>query len=757
MSKKGKPPELPPQLPMPGHKKRQTSKPLPPLPPSPKPKATAKPADPARTPVATPDTERAAPRPKSKGARRKISFEGQSEPAAKADAKPEDNPMAGKSHLGFQSKPEPPAPPKTGLEKKRISFESASEAPKAKKKSISFAGKSEAPSKKKISFEPGHEAGDNPLPKLDPPTGVPSRASKPVPDPVPDVEPPAPEAPKSRATRTKVIKKKDAAQSAPPPKDDTVLEPLSMPKTGTAPADDPWDTVAEEPPAKAEEEAPGDLSLDALSTAFAEPEPDAPANPEEVASDEWINEGAELEDPFPEPVAEPEPAVSRNPAGDEWDNLPEPDPEPEPEPVEAAPVMPQLDWGGATTALQEVGVAMAKAERPVIPEPEVEPDDEEPQSPLTGDEHRIGQDPVPEVVEAKPFEAVRVHIPKPSRAEAVPPPRTSPDELIPVDDIGFLAELRRLERMNRNRPRIGRNQRLSQEMAEFGQDPFLHFPAADLAPRPENRDKTQIRARFLGFFGPHGALPLNTTEEVLRWVHHGDRAYVRFTDIFASRFIQMFFRAFSDSRPIAQFDRPDDDRFQGYLRALGGIATDSFQGRDTVHDTTKLPLIPLYMHRIKSGVRLKQMLVYHLGTEVEVEELVPSWLDFEPDALSRLGSRGSTLGQDLLLGNRARTVTEKICVHLRAKDLETYKQYLPQGKRHNELQDIVFWYTGQRFEVDVALWLPSGEVEPAKLGESAALGWMAALAPPDPEAPQEMIRATTFRLDPTHDETAAAA
>ena len=72
-------------------------------------------------------------------------------------------------------------------------------------------------------------------------------------------------------------------------------------------------------------------------------------------------------------------------------------------------------------------------------------------------------------------------------------------------------------------------------------------------------------------FGPQGALPLNTTEEVLRWQTEGENGFVRFTDILSARFYQLFFRAWSDAHAISQHDRPDEDRFGTYVAAVAGL------------------------------------------------------------------------------------------------------------------------------------------------------------------------------------------
>ncbi|SFJ83481.1 type VI secretion system baseplate subunit TssG [Jannaschia pohangensis] len=314
--------------------------------------------------------------------------------------------------------------------------------------------------------------------------------------------------------------------------------------------------------------------------------------------------------------------------------------------------------------------------------------------------------------------------------------------------VGYLAELRRIERAARGRPRIGMNERLRDELLDLGQDPTMSFPSSDLSEPDTKARRPSMRVRFLGFYGAFGALPLPTTEEVARWVATGDRAFVRFTDIFATRFIQLFFRAHSDARRIGQFDRPDADKFQDWIGALGGVGSPAYHDRDRVRDTNRMPLMPLAAHRVKSPVRLRQMLQHHLGVPIRIDEFVPSWLIFEPDALSRLGQSGCALGRDTHLGNRIRTVGDKITIHIEAKSLDKYTRFLPGGDDHGQLADLVHWYLGRRFEVDIALWLPAGQVAPAKLGGGATLGWMAALPTDTPRAADQLLRAATYRLDP---------
>ena len=314
---------------------------------------------------------------------------------------------------------------------------------------------------------------------------------------------------------------------------------------------------------------------------------------------------------------------------------------------------------------------------------------------------------------------------------------------------GLFNLLRRLEREGQDSPRIGKNARLRQSIVRLGQDPFLAFPDTDLARVDMAARPPIVRAQFLGFFGAHGALPLVWTEEVRRWFDAGDPSFVAFTDIFAARFQELFFRAWSDARAITQFDHEAEDRFSTYLMSIIGTGSPAYLNRDSVPDTAKQRLAPLAAGRVKSPVRLRQMLQVHFGetVKIDIEELVPAWLEFEPSALSRMGRQAATMGRDIHMGKKVRSIGEKITVHVYVKTYDAYCRFLPGGVDHAHLRDLTFWYLGRAFDIEVALWLPKPEIRPAILGQSIQMGWMACIAP-DPGNPDHLTRVTRFELLP---------
>jgi type VI secretion system protein ImpH len=309
--------------------------------------------------------------------------------------------------------------------------------------------------------------------------------------------------------------------------------------------------------------------------------------------------------------------------------------------------------------------------------------------------------------------------------------------------------LREFERTYANKPRIGDSSVLAQEIITIAQDPFMAFPDTDISGFDEAPNGTpRVFARFLGLFGPQGALPLTTTEEVFAWLwQRRDLSFPRFGDIFANRFRQLFFRAWADARPIAQYDRPKEDRFSAFVGSFAGIGSRAFQNRDDVNDIAKLPFSGLVASRIKSARRLGQLLRGVFGLDVHIRERLGTWLVFEPSDQMAVGARGSSLGTDTFLGLRSYSINDKFRISIRTRNLKEYEDLLPSGTMADHVADLVFFYVGHRYEYDVELARPARLAPPTRLGASGQLGWTSWVAPkPVPEDDETYLTDARFNL-----------
>jgi type VI secretion system protein ImpH len=306
-----------------------------------------------------------------------------------------------------------------------------------------------------------------------------------------------------------------------------------------------------------------------------------------------------------------------------------------------------------------------------------------------------------------------------------------------IDDINeepwrfdFYSVLRRIERSFADRPRIGDSASLRDEYVSLGQDPYMDFPASNLSKFERDADgRFQILVKFLGLLGPQGALPLATTEEAYSWNLMRDDAFPRFLDILNHRFLQLFFRAWSDARPIGQHDRPDADRFVTYVGAMIGIGSGPFQDLDSVPDAAKMAFTGLMAPASKSASRLRSLTSGLFGVEVEIDEFVGSRLVFEESERTRIGQNNCGLGTDLLVGGSVFSVQDKFRVRLFVKTMAEYVTYLPSGGRCEPLADLVFFYLGEQLEWEVELAIPAGAIQPTRLSQFGQLGWTSWMAP----------------------------
>jgi type VI secretion system protein ImpH len=294
----------------------------------------------------------------------------------------------------------------------------------------------------------------------------------------------------------------------------------------------------------------------------------------------------------------------------------------------------------------------------------------------------------------------------------------------------WLMTMRRLERAHPDKPRIGDSAARSQDFVALSQNPYLEFPDSTIeAAGKDARGRVRVVSRFLGLFGPQGALPLTTTDEAYAWLRARDDAFARFVDILQSRFLALFFRAWADARPIAQNDRPADDRFRDYVGSVIGLGAAWFKNRDSLNDFAKLEYAGLLAPRVKSVSRLRFFLTGLVGSRVEIDEFVGTWLTLEESERTRLGSARCGLGGDCMLGASAYTVSDKFRIRVYARDFEHYEQFLPGAPLADQIADAVFAYVGDEYDWDLELAIPAGEARAARLGGGARLGWTGWMAP----------------------------
>jgi type VI secretion system protein ImpH len=292
----------------------------------------------------------------------------------------------------------------------------------------------------------------------------------------------------------------------------------------------------------------------------------------------------------------------------------------------------------------------------------------------------------------------------------------------------LFALLRLLDCAHPHLPRLGRAKHPRDEAVRLGQDPALAFAAAGVAriePAAGARPPRVVQ-RVLGLFGSNGALPTSTSEYAFERQHHAqDPTLVRFADIFHHRMLGMFYRAWAASQPAVSLDRPKEDFFGMWIGALCGLGMPALRGRDSVSDFVKLGHAAIFGHQVKSAEGLQLVLSDYLQLPVRIEQWRGHWLGIPRSERSRIGcvDAFASLGKNLVIGERLWDCQAKFRIVLGPLGLDDYHRFLPGGRSHRKLADLVRLYAGDQLAWELQLVLERPQVPPAWLGTPLLLGY----------------------------------
>jgi type VI secretion system protein ImpH len=302
-------------------------------------------------------------------------------------------------------------------------------------------------------------------------------------------------------------------------------------------------------------------------------------------------------------------------------------------------------------------------------------------------------------------------------------------------EYNLLALLRRAEARGRGLPRIGRSRVPAQNVVDLAHEPSLDFPASTVAEiEPGGRGRLRVRSRFLGLTGPMGALPLHLTEYAFYEKRTADkRPFGRFLDLLTDRMLQFFYRAWADSQPAAQADRPQDDRFSAYLGALSGLGMAPDARRASPDAALSwaeyLRYAGLLVSR-RSAAAIQDGLSHVLQTPVRITEFVPRWRDIDPGERTRLSGQGfRQLGVDAVLGGRVCVVEDTFRVAIEARSAHDYESFLPGRPRHRMAREMLDLLKPSQLDWELQLELNEAMAQPARLDGKASLGLMGWVAP----------------------------
>lgn len=312
---------------------------------------------------------------------------------------------------------------------------------------------------------------------------------------------------------------------------------------------------------------------------------------------------------------------------------------------------------------------------------------------------------------------------------------------------GMFPAVRGAEARAPSLPRVGRARRPSDSIVDLAQVPAMQFPAPTLDSVEIRNERAQLNGFWLGLTGANGPLPIHLTEFAMFEQRYAkQRPFGRWLDVLANRMLQFFFRAWADSQPVAQADRPAEDRFAGYLAQLSGAAEGVSQ-RALFSAQARVHYAALFASR-RSAIGIEDALGHLLGQPVQLLEYQPRWRDIPVEDRSRLGQSFAQLGRDLVIGSRVRMASDAFSVVIRPKTMAEYEKLLPSGPRFAIASEALDAFAPSHLEWDIRIEIAERDAPPARLDGRTRLGWTGWVSP----AKTDRIRSDAHlrRMPPAH-------
>lgn len=295
----------------------------------------------------------------------------------------------------------------------------------------------------------------------------------------------------------------------------------------------------------------------------------------------------------------------------------------------------------------------------------------------------------------------------------------------------FFQAVRLLERMQPSREPVGKYAHPRNEIARFGANPMLNFPASAIHGLTKPADGAPAMViNFLGLVGPLGVLPNYITELAAARVRAKDHTLLEFFNLFNHRLTSFFYQAWEKHHFTVAYERDRNDPVTNLLFALIGYATPGLRGRQSVPDESYLHYAGLFGLIPRSASALESILGDYFDVPVEVEPFVGVWRSLsESDqcVFDGFQSDSSMLGGGAVVGDEIWDVQSRVRLKIGPLTAQRYQEFLPVGSAWPKLKALTRSFCGNDLEFEVQLILrrddvPALELQPQGQG-GLRLGW----------------------------------
>jgi type VI secretion system protein ImpH len=292
------------------------------------------------------------------------------------------------------------------------------------------------------------------------------------------------------------------------------------------------------------------------------------------------------------------------------------------------------------------------------------------------------------------------------------------------------------------------------QVLRFRNSLSLAFPASEIesmrveSAQAAGTPRIHITSAFIGLLGASGTLPLHDTERAAARTGPGtDESWKPFIDLFSNRAVGLFYEAWGKYRVEHGLNTRAQDDLLPLLTALGGLRPTSFgpaRPFDSIPSEAAAFYAGLLRTRPIAASTVERVLGDYFGVPVRLEEFVGAWDPLPAAIRSTLGVTDPTLGFGAPLGTRTWRNDLRVRLHIGPLDEETAKAFLPHGRSHAALKDMVSLFAVPSIQYEVRLLLDKPCLKPLTLRtkgqDRKRLGWNSFLTGTEGKASRPDIR-----------------
>lgn len=276
---------------------------------------------------------------------------------------------------------------------------------------------------------------------------------------------------------------------------------------------------------------------------------------------------------------------------------------------------------------------------------------------------------------------------------------------------------------------IGMASHPKEEFFEFHNNFSTAFPAGDVAGVTRSKSgRYEIDMNLLSIGGAFGPLPPSDSFFVQEQKRKKNRAPLGFFNTLVHRLMAQLYRVSRFYRLAQKYPDSEEEVISRCMRAC--------IGRREIGRLPPKPMSPhfyscfcgLLNRRTKTPWVLERLLFLYYGFNVSVVSVTGSRFPLKQDQQSRIGTGkacNNRIGDNLVLGTTVYVDQCRFEIAFSNLDADMYHQFLPGGKDHKSLTDLIRMFIGSTESSDLLLEIPMNRLPKPKLKRKnpPRLGW----------------------------------